>query len=68
MKEQGSGYIVNIVLMVGLLNFFGMSSYNVFKVVVVLLFEILVVELEFFGIGVICVCFFFFKINLGEFM
>ncbi len=68
MKEQGSGHIVNIASMAGLLNPPGMSSYNVSKAAVVSLSETLVAELEPFGIGVTCVCPSFFKTNLGESM
>ena len=68
MKEQGSGHIVNIASMAGLLNPPGMSSYNISKAAVVSLSETLVAELEPFGIGVTCVCPSFFKTNLGESM
>jgi short-subunit dehydrogenase len=68
MKEQGSGHIVNIASMAGLLNPPGMSSYNVSKAAVVSLSETLVAELQPYGIGISCVCPSFFKTNLGESM
>lgn len=66
MKEQGSGYIINIASMAGLLNPPGMSNYNVAKAAVVSLSETLQPELKPHGIGVSCVCPSFFKTNLGE--
>ncbi len=68
MKEQGSGHIVNVASMAGLLNPPGMSNYNVSKAAVVSLSETLVTELEPHGIGVTCLCPSFFKTNLGESM
>lgn len=68
MKDQGSGHIVNIASMAGLLNPPGMSNYNVSKAAVISLSETLVAELEPHGIGVTCVCPSFFKTNLGESM
>lgn len=68
MKEQGSGHIVNIASMAGLLNPPGMSNYNVSKAAVISLSETLVAELQPHGIGVTCVCPSFFKTNLGESM
>lgn len=68
MKEQGSGHVVNIASMAGLLNPPGMSNYNVSKAAVVSLSETLVAELQPWGIGVTCVCPSFFKTNLGESM
>ncbi|RLT98612.1 MAG: SDR family oxidoreductase [Ketobacter sp.] len=68
MKEQGSGHLVNIASMAGLLNPPGMSNYNVSKAAVVSLSETLVAELQPWGIGVTCVCPSFFKTNLGESM
>lgn len=68
MKEQGSGHLVNIASMAGLLNPPGMSNYNVSKAAVISLSETLVAELQPWGIGVTCVCPSFFKTNLGESM
>ena len=66
MKRQGSGHIINIASMAGLLNPPGMSNYNVAKAAVVSLSETLAPELQPFGISVTCVCPSFFKTNLGE--
>lgn len=66
MKNRGSGYIINIASMAGLLNPPGMSNYNVAKAAVVSLSETLQPELKPHGIGVSCVCPSFFKTNLGE--
>lgn len=68
MKAQGSGHLVNIASMAGLLNPPGMSNYNVSKAAVISLSETLVAELQPWGIGVTCVCPSFFKTNLGESM
>lgn len=65
-KRQGSGHIVNIASMAGLLAPPGMSSYNVAKTGVVSLSETLLGELEPFGIQVTCVCPSFFRTNLME--
>ena len=66
MKAQGSGKIINIASMAGLLNPPGMSNYNVAKAAVVSLSETLAPELQPYGIQVTCVCPSFFKTNLGE--
>ena len=68
MKAQGSGYIVNIASMAGLLNPPGMSHYNTAKAAVIALSETLHPELHAFGVGVSCVCPSFFKTNLAESM
>jgi len=68
MKQQGSGHLINIASMAGLLNPPGMSSYNVSKAAVISLSETLVAELQPYGIGVTCVCPSFFRTNLGESM
>lgn len=47
---------------------FYMGSYNVVKVVVVLFFEIMKLELVFDNIDVSVVCLSFFKMNLDELM
>lgn len=65
-RKQGSGHIVNIASMAGLLAPPGMSSYNVAKTGVVALSETLHGELQPFGIGVTCVCPSFFRTNLME--
>ena len=65
-RRQGSGVIVNIASMAGLLAPPGMSSYNVAKTGVVSLSETLYGELAPFGIRVTCVCPSFFRTNLIE--
>ncbi|MFZ5756223.1 MAG: SDR family oxidoreductase [Pseudomonadota bacterium] len=65
-KQQGSGHLVNIASMAGLLAPAGMSSYNVAKTGVVSLSETLHGELAPFGIRVTCVCPSFFRTNLME--
>lgn len=66
MQRQGSGHIVNIASMAGLLAPPGMSSYNVAKTGVVALSETLLGELAPDGIRVTCACPSFFRTNLGE--
>ena len=65
-RRQGSGTIVNIASMAGLLAPPGMSSYNVAKTGVVSLSETLHGELAPFGIRITCVCPSFFRTNLME--
>lgn len=65
-RKQGSGALVNIASMAGLLAPPGMSSYNVAKTGVVSLSETLHGELSPFGIRVTCVCPSFFRTNLME--
>lgn len=66
MKQRGSGHLVNIASMAGLLNPPGMSNYNVSKAAVISLSETLHMELQPFGVGVTCVCPSFFRTNLGD--
>ncbi len=63
-KEQGSGHIVNIASMAGLVHAPGMASYNASKAGVVALSETLQYELEPFGITTSAVCPTFFRTNL----
>lgn len=65
-KRQGSGHIVNIASMAGLLNPPMMSSYNVTKAAVVSLSDTLRFELSPWDIGVTVVCPGFFQTNLNE--
>lgn len=65
-KAQGSGTLVNVASMAGLLAPPGMASYNVAKTGVVALSETLHGELAPFGIRVVCVCPSFFQTNLLE--
>jgi NAD(P)-dependent dehydrogenase (short-subunit alcohol dehydrogenase family) len=64
LKEQGSGQIVNVASLAGLLVPPVMSSYNVSKAGVVALSETLRSELAPAGVGVTCVCPGFFPTNL----
>lgn len=68
MMRQGSGYIVNIASMAGLLNLPGMSNYNVSKAAVISLSETMAGELRPFGIGISCVCPSFFATHLAATM
>lgn len=65
-KRQGTGHIVNVASMAGLLNVPVMSSYNVTKAGVVALSETLRHELEPWGIRTTVVCPSFFMTNLHE--
>ena len=67
-KQQGSGHIVNIASMAGLLDVPRMASYNVSKAAVVALSTTLEQELMSDGIHVSVVCPSFFQTNLGETM
>lgn len=66
MKRQGSGHLVNIASMAGLLDVPRMAAYNVTKAAVVSLSETLDQELCNDGIKVSVVCPSFFQTNLGE--
>ncbi|MTV27310.1 SDR family oxidoreductase [Nitriliruptoraceae bacterium ZYF776] len=65
MKRQGSGHVVNVASLAGLLNPPVMASYNVSKAGVVALSETLRGELAPYGIGTTVVCPGFFPTNLG---
>lgn len=67
-KRQGSGHIVNIASMAGLLDVPRMASYNVTKAAVVALSGTLTHELMSDGIGVSVVCPSFFQTNLEDTM
>lgn len=67
-KTQGSGYIVNVASMAGLLDVPNMSAYNATKAAVVAISETLEHELAPFNIGVSVVCPSFFQTNLGDSM
>jgi NAD(P)-dependent dehydrogenase (short-subunit alcohol dehydrogenase family) len=66
MKAQGSGHIVNVASMAGLIHPPNMSAYNATKAAVVALSETLQAELHAHGIGVHVVCPAFFRTNLAE--
>ncbi|MBW3659936.1 MAG: SDR family oxidoreductase [Actinobacteria bacterium] len=65
LKEQGSGHVVNVASLAGLLHPPFMASYNVTKAGVVALSETLRAELEPYGIATTCVCPGFFPTDLG---
>jgi NAD(P)-dependent dehydrogenase (short-subunit alcohol dehydrogenase family) len=65
LKEQGSGHIVNVASLAGLVHAPGMAAYNSVKAGVVALSETLSHELAPFGIVVSVVCPSFFRTNLG---
>src|SRR3546814_16585000 len=66
MKTQGSGVIVNIASMAGLIHPPQMAAYNTTKAAVVALSETLKAELHRYGIQVSGVCPAFFPTNLHE--
>ncbi len=68
MKRAGSGHIINVASMAGLLHAATMSAYNVSKSSVVALSETLRVELDSWDVGVSVVCPAFFQTNLTETM
>jgi NAD(P)-dependent dehydrogenase (short-subunit alcohol dehydrogenase family) len=64
-KQQGSGHIVNVASLAGLVHAPGMAAYNTVKAGVVALSETLSHELAPHGIDVSVVCPAFFRTNLG---
>lgn len=64
-KRQGSGHVVNIASLAGLLNLPGMASYNISKAAVVSLSQTLRQELAPYGIRTTVVCPGFVRTNLG---
>jgi len=64
MQRQGSGHLVNVASLAGLVNPPGMASYNVVKAGVISLSETLRLELEPDGIAVTVVCPSFFRTGL----
>src|SRR3546814_2946935 len=66
MKTQGSGVIVNIASMAGLIHPQQMAAYNTTTAAVVALSETLKTELHRYGIQVSVVCTAFFRTNLHE--
>ncbi len=65
MKAQGSGHIVNIASLAGLIHAPTMSAYNATKAAVVAISETLAVELMPFGIDVSVVCPSFFRTGIA---
>jgi NAD(P)-dependent dehydrogenase (short-subunit alcohol dehydrogenase family) len=68
LKRQGSGHVVNVASMAGLMNLPGMASYNVAKAGVISLSQTLRYELEPYGIRTTVVCPSFVKTNIGASM
>ena len=66
MKQQGSGHIINIASLAGLVHPAGMSAYSASKAGVVALSESLNFELKGNGVTVSAVCPSFFKSDLSE--
>ncbi|HEV2782424.1 MAG TPA: SDR family oxidoreductase [Actinophytocola sp.] len=65
-KKQGSGHLVNVASLAGIMNLPAMSSYNVTKAGVISLSETLRHELAPYGIATTVVCPGFVKTNIGE--
>jgi NAD(P)-dependent dehydrogenase (short-subunit alcohol dehydrogenase family) len=68
LKEQGSGRVVNIASLAGLVHPPGMGSYNAVKAAVVAFSETAAHELAPYGVGCTAVCPSFFRTNLMESM
>lgn len=66
-KEYGErGWVLNVVLMVGMMGMLYVVVYCVLKVVVVFMIESWVLELKFFGIYIFVLCLVFVKICIYE--
>jgi NAD(P)-dependent dehydrogenase (short-subunit alcohol dehydrogenase family) len=66
LKEQGSGLVVNVASLAGLVHPPGMGSYNAVKAAVVALSETLGHELAPYGVGCAVVCPSYFRTNLMD--
>jgi NAD(P)-dependent dehydrogenase (short-subunit alcohol dehydrogenase family) len=66
MKQQGSGYFINVASLAGLMKAPSMGSYNVTKAAVVALSETMHFELKPYGIGTTALCPGFFRTNLDK--
>lgn len=66
MKQQGSGYFINVASLAGLMKAPAMGSYNTTKAAVVALSETLHFELKPYGIGTTALCPGFFRTNLDK--
>ena len=66
MKQQQSGYFINVASLAGLMKAPSMGSYNVTKAAVVALSETLHFELKPYGIGTTALCPGFFRTNLDK--
>jgi NADP-dependent 3-hydroxy acid dehydrogenase YdfG len=65
-KARGSGHLVNVASLAGIMNLPGMSSYNVTKAAVISLSDTLRLELEPYGVHTTVVCPAFVRTNLGD--
>jgi NADP-dependent 3-hydroxy acid dehydrogenase YdfG len=65
-KARGSGHLVNVASLAGIMNLPAMSSYNVTKAAVISLSDTLRLELEPYGVHTTVVCPAFVRTNLGE--
>ncbi|MFI7680219.1 SDR family NAD(P)-dependent oxidoreductase [Actinophytocola sp. NPDC049390] len=65
-KARGSGHLVNVASLAGIMNLPGMSSYNVSKAAVIALSDTLRLELEPYGVHTTVVCPAFVRTNLGD--
>ncbi len=66
MKEQGSGYFINVASLAGLMKAPSMASYNATKAAVVAISETMHFELKPYGIGTTALCPGFFRTNLNH--
>jgi NADP-dependent 3-hydroxy acid dehydrogenase YdfG len=65
-KARGSGHLVNVASLAGIMNLPAMSSYNVTKAAVISLSDTLRLELEPYGVRTTVVCPAFVRTNLGD--
>ena len=65
-KARGSGHLVNVASLAGIMNLPAMSSYNVTKAAVISLSDTLRAELEPYGVRTTVVCPGFVRTNLGD--
>jgi NAD(P)-dependent dehydrogenase (short-subunit alcohol dehydrogenase family) len=65
-KARGSGHLVNVASLAGIMNLPAMSSYNVTKAAVISLSDTLRLELAPYGVHTTVVCPAFVRTNLGE--
>jgi NADP-dependent 3-hydroxy acid dehydrogenase YdfG len=65
-KARGSGHLVNVASLAGIMNLPAMSSYNVTKAAVISLSDTLRLELEPYGVHTTVVCPAFVRTNLGD--
>jgi NAD(P)-dependent dehydrogenase (short-subunit alcohol dehydrogenase family) len=65
-KARGTGHLVNVASLAGIMNLPAMSSYNVTKAAVISLSDTLRLELEPYGVHTTVVCPAFVRTNLGD--